>query len=305
MKLFKKERSQNDQIFGFEEVAAPIEAEIAFHRCERSWWENNWVLIGVALAMALLDMMFLFDMLDLAMVQNEMLGRIGAMGVALVLNFLPLVIAKQTNKARYNLDNKSWLFALIGLGVFTIFYAGVVLLRFNCLELYMSSVDKGLLNTAGAVSNDIEVLDYSQEARRRAIFTAFLLSVEPLATSGFSFILAILTDNPLKKKIEYLETRLGEIRAASNRVSAALASMWEDKDFLLQNDAKQLSAARGALISDAGRLRAEARMMLAEKLGDPSSISAMSVVEKNSDLLTEHAEAGRLETTESNRMNIA
>ena len=263
-----------DKVFDPEATMAPIEAETGYQRADRSWWENNVLLVVVALAMAALDMMFLFDMLDLVMQQNEILGKIGSFGIALILNFLPLVIAKQINKARYRLDNKSWLFALIGIVLFAALYAVVVLLRFNCLQLYTTSISTNLINTIEVP--EVVVYLKSSELERRPLLTAVLLSVEPLATSGFSFALAILTDNPLKKQIHYLERRILEIDIARNRITAALASMWEDKQFLLNTDESLYYAAIESIDADANRLMKEARLMLAERLGDPSSISKLS-----------------------------
>ncbi len=263
-----------DPVFGFETVHSPLVAEDMCQKADKAWWENSWILAGVALAMAMLDMLFIFDMLDLVLMQNAMLGRIGAFGVALILNFLPLVIAKQVNKARYKLDNQSKLFAIIAITIFTLLYLVVVLLRFQCLELYTSTTTMGLTNTVNQTGASTLII--SDEAKRRAFFTALLLSAEPLATSGFSFVLAIMTDNPIKKQINCLEKRQIELRSARNQVSTALASMLEDIESLIDNDLQQYNAAKEAVEADARRLQAESRMMLAEKLRDSSSITALS-----------------------------
>lgn len=272
----KTKHEKADPVFDFEEVNAPIGAETAIQKAERSWWERNEVLIVVAAAMAVIDGLFLFDMIDFVMVQNAMLGVIGTVGIAMILNFIPLAIAKQVNNARYKLDCNGWWFAIIGIALFALLYAAVVALRFNCLELYTSGSSNDLINT---ISTESAAEEISNEARSRAVMTALLLSIEPLATSGFSFILAILTDNPLKNKIESLETRLKELDVARNRVSTAIAAMWEDKEFLLANDEALMNVTKERILDDASRLMAEGRMMLAEKLGEPSDISVLAACE--------------------------
>lgn len=283
--MFGKKRNETkDPVFEFETVSAPIKASDTIRNAEISWWEKNVVLIVVALAMACMDGFFLFDMMDLAMTQNAVLGFIGAAGIALILNLIPLAIAKQVNNARYGLDKNARTFALVGFGLFTLLYAAVVILRFNCLELYTSSNSGDLVNTISAGEAESGI---SSEARSRAVTTALLLSIEPLATSGFSFVLAVLTDNPIRNKIRAVERRLDEIKTAKNRVSTALAAMWEDKEFLLSNDMEQLVAAKEQVEDDANRLMSEGRMMLAEKLGDASAISylaAGNVEEKTSSI---------------------
>lgn len=269
----KKEKKDMDNVFDFETVGAPVEAVVILQKSELAWWERDWILAAVAVSMAVIDGFFLFDMLDFVLTQNAALGYIGSIGIAAILNFIPLYIAKQVNNARFRLDKNAWIFAVIGIVIFAVLYAGVVILRFHCLELYTADANRELVNKAAADGTAAAV---SEEAIARAKMTALLLAVEPLATSAFSFGLAILTDNPLRRKMEALEKRLAEIRIARNRVSAALASMWEDKEFLLENDAMQLEIARSLVEDDASRLRAEARMMLAEKLGDPSSISYLA-----------------------------
>ena len=266
-------KKTTDPIYGFENIRAPIEAEDIIQESGQSRWESGKLLIGVALFMAVLDGSLLFDMMDLVLVQNAYLGAFVAVGIALVLNLTPLTIAKFVNESRYRLDADASRFALIATAIFAVFYIAVVILRFNCLELYTSSVSKGLVNTAATESS---VSTTTDEAQRRAVMTALFLSIEPLATSGVSFVLAILTDNPVKKKIKALERRIAEISVGRAHVSTALASMWEDKDFLLNSDMELLIAARDRVEADAERLKAEGRMMLADKLGDPDSISALS-----------------------------
>lgn len=273
-------RTKNDSldpVFDFETVKAPIKAESVIQKSERSWWERTIILVAVAIVMAAIDGFFLFDMMDFVMVQNAFLGVVGTIGIALILNFIPLAVAKQVNNARYKLDSNAWWFAMIGIALFALLYSAVVILRFNCLELYTSSSSNSLVNTASA---DGTVEEISDADRSRAVMTALLLSIEPLATSGFSFILAILTDNPLRNKIESIETRLIELNIARNRVSAAIASMWEDKEFLLENDAALMNVSKELILDDASRLMAEGRMMLAEKLGDPSAISSLAASEE-------------------------
>lgn len=269
----RKKREISDPVFEFESVKAPIKAADTIRKSDRSWWENNIVLVAVALAMAFMDGFFLFDMMDFVLTQNAVLGYIGSAGIALILNLIPLAIAKQVNNARYKLDKNAWAFALAGLGLFMLLYAAVVILRFNCLELYTSSDSGELVNTISASETKSVVTD---EAKSRAVTIALLLSIEPLATSGFSFVLAILTDNPIRNRIRAVEQRLDEIKTARNRVSTAMAAMWEDKTFLLSNDLEQLNAAKEQVKDDANRLMAEGRMMLAEKLGDASAISYLS-----------------------------
>lgn len=275
----KKRTVNKENEFAFEKYAGQIEAEQNYQKVGQSWWENNVLLIGIAIAMAVLDMMFLFDMLDLVMQQNALLGRVGALGIALILNFIPLIVAKQVNKLRYKLDRTALLFAITGVVIFAILYVATVILRFQCLELYTASTSDVLKNTA---TIEKTIIDSVQQARdtRRAICTAVLLSIEPLATSIFSFLVAIQTDNTIKNQINYLEKRLLELKAAHNRISTALESMWEDKDFMLENEQKQYEIYKNILWSEAEHLRMEARRMLAERLKDPSSITKVMTKEE-------------------------
>lgn len=276
--MIRKTKNESmDPVFDFEQVKAPIDAEETIQKSELSCWERTILLFVVAIVMAIIDGIFLFDMIDFVMVQNAVLGYIGTIGITLILNFIPLGIAKQINNARYKLERDAWWFAIIGITLFALLYAAVVLLRFNCLELYMDSSSSSLVNTiSDAESNEV----ITEEAKSRALMTALLLAIEPLATSGFSFILAILTDNPLKNKIRALEKRMRELNIARNRVSTAIASMWEDKEFLLANDAALMNVTKEQIMDDASRLMAEGRMMLAEKLGNPSAISRLAVSEE-------------------------
>ena len=270
-------------IFDFETISRPIEAEAKYQKSEISSWENDTLLIFLAFGMAIIDMSFLFNMMDLVMDQNQWLGKIGALAIALILNLLPLPFAKFVNKARYGLDRHAKIFAIVCAVVFVAVYGWVVFLRFNCLELYTSTVSNELINTAASTPVAVDAVA-NTVSTRRAIATAGLLSVEPLATSVFSCIVAVTTDDPLKKKINFLKMRKLELKAADNRISTAIASMWEDKDFMMECDREQYEAARDLVAAEAGRLKTEARMMLAERLKDPSSMTKLAQDDTETDL---------------------
>ena len=269
-------KSNSNPVFEFEKVRSPIVAERAYQNADKALWETPVFTYIVALIMAAIDMLFLFAVFDYLMLQNELLGYVGAFSFAFLLNIIPTFAAKAVNEHRYNIERNAKQIAILCIFSFAILYIAAILLRFNSLSLFYISEDTKLVNAVSASATETVV---QSDGIRKAIITTIGLSIEPLVTSIACFVITLYTDNPLKRKINELHIRRLELKSTKNQLATALEAMWADSDFLLQTDLEQFNAAKEALGATADRLKAEARMMLAEKLKDPTSISALAAKE--------------------------
>lgn len=251
------------------------EAESRWQKLSGAWWSSPPVLIFLTVALAALDAVVLYSLLDTAMTQAAWMGIAVAFGVALVLNFLPLVVAACLQNAVYGLERGALVKAIAGILAFLALFSATVGLRFAYKDIYGASSQAAVLvNTAGDTSQDIPAEEEGDGSK--SLSTVILLSVEPLVTSVLGFLLAFFSSNPLLSKINHLRMRRWELLEARSDLLAALSGMDCKLDQMLEQDGQRFQAAQELVRTRCGQLRAEARFMLSEHLKDPSAISRLS-----------------------------
>lgn len=259
---------------GTEAYMLPEEAETRWQNTGAPWWGSSPVLIGITVILAALDAAVLFSLLDVAMTQAEWMGIAVSFGVALILNFLPLVIAGNLQKAIYRLERFALAKAALGITAFILLFSATVVMRFAYKDMYGAETQATtLVNTVGEVSQEE---DAETEDNAKGMATIILLSVEPLITSILGFLLAFFNSDPLKAKIDHLRKRRLELMEAQGDLMAAISNMDCEKEQLLQLDEERYQAARALVHARCGQLRAEARFLLSEHLREPSAISRLS-----------------------------
>lgn len=251
------------------------EAETRWQKLGGAWWSSPPVLIFLTVALAALDAVVLYSLLDTAMTQAAWMGIAVAFGIALVLNFLPLVVAACLQNALYGLERGALVKAIAGILAFLALFSATVGLRFAYKDMYgADSQTTALVNTAGDTSQGAPAEEEGEDSK--SLSTVILLSVEPLVTSVLGFLLAFFSSNPLLSKINHLRMRRWELLEARSDLLAALSGMDCDRDQMLEQDEQLFQAAQELVRTRCGQLRAEARFMLSEHLKDPSAISRLS-----------------------------
>jgi len=258
-----------------EKYMLPKEAEAHWQSTGNPWWGASPVLIGITVVLAALDAVVLFSLLDVAITQAEWMGIAVSFGVALILNFLPLVIAGNLQKAIYRLERFALAKAVLGITAFVLLFSTTVVLRFAYKDMYGAETQAAaLVSTVGEAAQTEEIPETEDNSKGMA--TIILLSVEPLITSILGFLLAFFNSDPLKAKINHLRKRRLELMEAQGDLMAAVSNMDCEKEQLLQLDEERYQAARGLVCARCDQLRAEARFLLSEHLREPSAISRLS-----------------------------
>lgn len=270
----KNDQENGVKILRNEDYACPLEAERDFQRADRAWWTASGILIAITVVFAALDAVVLYSILDIAITQAAWMGFVVALGIALILNFLPLVAARYLQYAAYRLERFALAKAICGLTAFIVLFGATVFLRFAYEDLYTSDAQHvALVNEAG--SSEAEKTE-SEDSGQKSRATVVLLSIEPLSTSILGFILAFLNDDPLRAKIRYLRHRKLELLEAESDLKASLSGMDRDREQLLELDEQRYLAARAYIQTHCNQLRAQARFLLSEYLKEPSAISRLS-----------------------------
>lgn len=250
----------------------PISNEKKLQKTECVWWSSPAFIIFLTVSMSVLDALVLYDILDQAMTQSEYMGKIVSFGIALVLNMIPLLIAKFTHEAIYKIKKHAAVWAVIGTMSFIGLFMSTVSLRFAYKDSYGES-------SSYHITNELEVLENSDteitnDAKGTAVVA--LLSIEPLVTSLVNFLLAYISDDPLRKKINCLRLRKYELKEMETDLKAYLATAESSdvrKETLLRLDDERKKIAVDEIHERCNILKAQARVYLAEYLADPASIS--------------------------------
>jgi hypothetical protein len=255
-----------------EGYSLPIANEKTMQKTEFAWWSTPAFIIFLTVSMSVLDALVLYDILDQAMTQAEYMGKIVSFGIALVLNMLPLLIAKFTHQAMYRIKKGAAIWAVAATLSFFLLFSGTVILRFAYQDQYGESSAYHITNEVE--TGDSEETDTTEDPKGVAV--VLLLSIEPLVTSLVNFCLAYISDDELRARIQHLRVRRLELTESESDLRAFLATaepaeLRRSQLLMLDHDWKK--AAREEILARCGILKALARTYLAEYLGDPESAS--------------------------------
>lgn len=251
-----------------------------FHESGMPGWASgkaNLILVPIFSGM---DGMVLYSIFDECLTQSAAMGIIMALGVAVVLNVLPLVIAKFLHAAFDKTAKHASAMAGIFLAGFILIYGGTVYLRFAYSDMYGQENQSTTLENT--VSNE-EAVDSEEDMlsdNKKGTAVVLLLSISPLITSLLGFGIAYVSDDETRKKVEYLEIEKIEIEEKISDTQAAIVQMEhvlkEETEKDLAIDAASMNAAVEEIFTRCDILKALARLYLAEYLKNPSATSRIS-----------------------------
>lgn len=251
-----------------------------FHKSGMPWWTSgkaNLILVPIFSAM---DGMVLFSIFDECLTQSALMGIIMAFGVAVVLNILPLIIARFVHAAFEKTAKNAVLMMSIFIAGFLLIYGGTVYLRFAYSDIYgQESQSMELENT---VSDEEMYVSSSSSSSDNSKGTAvvLLLSISPLITSLLGFGIAYVSDDETRKKIAYLEIEKIEIDEKISDTQAAITQMEnalnEGVKRDLDLDEMAMDAAIEEIVARCDILKSLARLYLSEYLANPSATSKIS-----------------------------
>jgi len=206
-----------------------------------------------------------------------------AFGVAVVLNILPLVIAKFLHGAIYKTTKHGLTMFAVFVAGFLLVYGGTVYLRFAYSDMYeQENQSMTLENTVSEekVENGTENVQEISEKRRKSMAVVTLLSISPLITSLLGFAIAYVSDDEIHRKVECLELEKIEIDEKISEIDAAIAQMEhymeEGIERELTFDEQAMNAAEDEIIARGNVMKAQARFILAEFLSNPQATTKLS-----------------------------
>lgn len=258
-----------------EDYSLPIRNEIALNDSDFAWWSTPAFIVFLTISMSVLDALVLFDILDQAMTQSEYLGKVVSFGVALVLNMIPILVAKFAHQAIYGIKKHAVVWVILLITVFMLLFSATVLLRFSYQDSYGTASEMHIMNEM------VEAKDEYLQTERdmKGIAVVILLSLEPLVTSVVNYFLAFVSDDELRKRINHQKKRVLELNAEERDLKAFLAAAEDPEEWRTRNIEQDVERKEACAkdINDRGNiLKAYARSILAERLGDAESVSYVS-----------------------------
>lgn len=251
-----------------------------FHKSGMPWWASgkaNLILVSIFSAM---DGMVLFSIFDECLTQSVLMGIIMAFGVAVILNVLPLIIARFVHAAFEKTTKNAILMMCIFIVGFILIYGGTVYLRFAYSDMYGQESQSMELENVVSDEKMYTVSNNSSSDSSKGTAVVLLLSISPLITSLLGFGIAYVSDDETKKKIEYLEIEKIQIDEKISDTQAAIAQMEnalnEGVKRDLDLDKIAMDAAIEEIVARCDILKSLARLYLSEYLANPSATSKIS-----------------------------
>ena len=241
-------------------------------KADEAFWMTSAVLLFLTLFLSLIDAATLFSVFDSVLYESEELAILVTLGIALMLNFIPLLLARFYHLFRYKISGIK-LPMLIGLiVVFAILYIATFYLRWETRQLNFSGASATLTSSSGQT----DLISTTNANSQEAIATTILLGISPLITSAVNLFLAYLSDDPVKLKINRLKYQRSVLESHLNRLTAASNELDRDwNSYLSSFDEARFKTIYDEITTGSDLIRALARQELAKKLGDPDSISTL------------------------------
>lgn len=262
-----------------------------FHKSGMPWWTSgkaNLILVPIFSAM---DGMVLFSIFDECLTQSVLMGIIMAFGVAVVLNILPLIIARFVHAAFEKTAKNAVLMMCIFIAGFLLIYGGTVYLRFAYSDMYGQESQSMKLENTVSDEGMYTASNNSSSDSSKGTAVVLLLSISPLITSLLGFGIAYVSDDETRKKIEYLEIEKIEIDDKISDTQAAITQMENARNEGVKRDLEldemAMDAAIEEIVARCDILKSLARLYLSEYLANPSATSKIS-----QEMLVESGDAG-------------
>ena len=267
-----------------EGYARPIESENKLQKTEFTWWSSPIFIIFLTVSMSVLDAMVLYDIMDLATTQSENLGKIICFGIALILNMLPLLIAKFVHQAMYKIKRGAAVWALLSTIAFFTLFAATVFLRFSYQDQYGNRSASPFKNEAEVETTEEADTDTDAGSDTKG------LSVEPLVTSIVNFGLAYISDDEVRALLNHLRKRRLELAECESDLNAYLATREPAEErckklALMDDNSKK--AAQDRVLARCEILKSRAHLYLAEYLGDSKGASYVTAYEPEPEKISE------------------
>ena len=296
----RKTEEQNKVMKAFEHQAydSLVENVDTLEKSEEHWWTNKVFVILFTVLLAFADFSVLYSVLDMALTQAWYLGLLVSLVVAFLLNFIPLVVAKNYFRTIYKLRRMAFVWLIAAIITFLLLYGATVYFRFAYRDIYGGTSGTHLVNNLETVTVQADAVD-----DRKSLGTVVFLCIEPLVTSLLALLLGIASSDEVKQKRYKLRRMITQLDESIAELESSISCRKRTEQEELDTDEKLMQLAMQDVEARSGWMRSAARQYLTEYLQNPSAISVLShELDNETRLLLEEAltlAAGGTEETDN------
>ena len=251
--------------------SAICDSERSYSKATNTWWYNGIILPVLTIFFSSLDGVTMYPMFFHLFSESDGLLWLSTIGIALLINFLPLVAARHLLNYKYGFQEKSLLMFYITIGVFACLFIAVCALRFATMEFVFGDLSQSMTSSAGLM-NDTGTSDSSG-----ALAMVILQCITNLGTSAVAFFLSYFSENPLVKKIDTLQLELVELRKLDAVLDSALTEINRyDYDAAAAQEEERYNNHIESIRIHAADLMVTSRLILANKLRESRKLTALA-----------------------------
>ena len=235
--------------------------------------------IGIPFALSMMDFAVIYQVSEVAMEQNQIMQWLLAIGMSLLLNFIPYYAANSFIEWKYRLRNHAKLCTILAIGAFICIYTAISYQRYAFRDMFAVE-EKVLTNkvASGEAENSEVINKNNKQAEEKANGTLILFIVEPLVTSILSFIISYMTNNKLEEKLEETEWLAKDLKRLESELSCAIKELESiDYEGIKADEELKFTDMKKFIHNYCERLKVNARMSLARYLKEADAVSKLCV----------------------------
>lgn len=231
-----------------------------------TWWQKTPVIIGLTVFLSCMDAISMYMIFSESINENPILLFMCTFGIALVLNFIPLIMGKLYKEYYYGLNGVKKLHLVFLAVSFGVIYLSTFWIR-------MVEKDSLISSSSTIVSKYADVQNVNQN---EAIALAVILGLSPLITSVINFFLGSLSSDSIKNRIIDKKIRIFEYEYKLAYLNACLIEVDNiNLDSVNKLDIERKNAREKMLIYEENELKLHARNILAGELKDPFIVDSI------------------------------
>lgn len=264
---------------GNQKYITPIQRFERKNSLMRGVYERPVILWFLTIVFSVSDGFVLFQVMEIAFAQNVVMQWFTATIVALILNFLPIMIANYLRKGMYQIEKWSMQIAIALILAFILLYSVLVYQRFMFRDMF-SEGGEGLINQV--ITESVNVIEKENPSEQKSFSTMMIFMLLPLLTSIVNFVIAFSASDVLGKMIGENRRRILELNEMKTVCEAQLAELeglnYEEMDL---EDRRNREIEEMKIRHHCNYLRKRVRYLLAEHLKEADAVSRLCSVDEN------------------------
>lgn len=238
------------------------------NRAEQELWMRGFVIYPLIIGLSCIDGVTLYEVFfKMTESAEKEAVYLLTVGVAIILNFIPLVVGRYIHYHRYGMNGvKLWMIVGLIIVFFLLFFT----------TFYLRWETRGMDGSTSILLEESSTLEAETKLEAETAFT-LVMGVIPLVTSALNLALGYVISDPIRRRLDTLRYQSALLKEQVNRLYAAEYELNRNLETdLSETENERLKAAKGTVQANSNRIKKRARLALAEKLGDAESISELT-----------------------------